>query len=75
MQQPNYYVKRNDYTTVYDDKKLLEKKASPYKQEIEYPTNLQKTAVKTTILPTTSNSYGAHYKFNNDNSYQNKIFY
>ena len=75
----DYYNKRNDYYTVFDDKKTLDKKIqsrhtnfanqSKYSPIAQIPYNLNNLPVKTNILPTTSLSYGAYYNTNNKNTY------
>jgi hypothetical protein len=78
---PNYfydYIKRNEYKTIFDDKKILEKKQftnSPPDTAsrvigISGLSNIK--GIKTNILPTTSSAYGAYY---NSNDAKNKIFY
>lgn len=80
MNSDNFYdyVKRNEYKTIFDDKKLLDKKQifnSPPDTAsrvigISGLSNIN--GIKTNILPTTSSAYGAYY-YNQD--YKNKIFY
>ena len=72
------YMKRNEYKTIFDDKKLLERKQmsnSPPDTAsrvigISGLSNIN--AIKTNILPTTSSAYGAYY---NNQDYKNKFFY
>lgn len=58
------YNKRNEFSTIWDDKKILEKKLHP---KMITP---NKADIIPHILPTTSSSYGAHHQFN----INNKIF-
>jgi hypothetical protein len=58
--QPNYntfqeYNKRNDFSTIYDDKKLIGHSQHRERSPINSP------KLKLNLLPTTSSAYGAYY--------------
>lgn len=59
------YNKKNDFSTVWQDKKILEKK-SQNSQNLYTPDN----NVMHNVLPTTSSSYGAYYNGKNENYYR-----
>ena len=79
LNSPNFYdyQKKNEFKTIFDDKKILEKK-----QHFKSPPDAvsrgnglsssnNKNGIITDILPTTSAAYGVYY--NNDN--RKKFFY
>ena len=78
MNPPNFYdyQKKNEYKTIFDDKKILEKK-----QDFKFlPDNISrgrgishsnnKNGISADMLPTTSATYGVYY-----NDYAKKFFY
>jgi hypothetical protein len=63
------YVKRNDYFTIYDDKKLLEKGYSNQITPQQKSSPIRSPPIKFNMLPTTSSSYGAYYKMGLNSNY------
>ncbi len=85
-----YYNKRNDFSTVYDDKKILERRAYQQGNEVtqhnqhkypryspiaQTPYNLNYPPVKTNVMPTTSSSYGAYHFAQNKNKDTHELYY
>lgn len=63
------FNKRNEFSTIWDDKKLLEKQYLNNNNNNNYKTeNHLNNKITTNVLPTTNSSYG------NYNNYNNKIF-
>lgn len=75
------YNKRNEYYTVFDDKKILEKKAlknSPnlninYGRNGFTPLKVNDLPLQTNIMPTTYSTYGAYYNMGNQNNLKPNI--
>jgi hypothetical protein len=64
----NFYEfnKRNDFSTLYDDKKLI---GYTKTQDRTRQSPIRSPPVKINLLPTTSSAYGAYYKSGVTNSY------
>ena len=74
LKSPNFYdyQKKNEYKTIFDDKKILERKqfgsVSKGNGESSF---INKNGTTTELLPTTSAAYGIYYK----EDYKKKFFW
>jgi hypothetical protein len=72
------YNKRNEFSTIWDDKKVLAEKAHVNYVKPASPYFIGNNSLNTNILPTTSASYGAYYNYGEENKnteHKRKLFY